>query len=269
VTDVDDGAPSRAIGAQTIGSPPDQESGDRLDGPLGRRKPDSLRLSTDDMRHPLERQCQVRSSLVPRYRVDLINDHRLDSDQHGPAAFSRYQEIERFRRRDEEVRGAPQHRCPIRGGGVSRSDRDSDLRSIEAQFGRDLTDLPEGRFEVLVDIDGQGLERRDVDDLRTGFEARPSVARPVHPVDADQECGERLSGSGGSRDQGVAAGSDLAPAAGLGWGRPLGKTALEPRANRGVERVKDGITTGAPVDGAGVGDSRASWGIHRLDTSGG
>ena len=134
----------------------------------------------------------MRAPLVSGDGVDLVDDHRPDTTEHRAAALRCHQEIERLRRRDEEMRRPLQHRCSFRSGGVPRPNGYLDVRGCHSQLRGDLSDLPERRLEVLVDVDRQGLQRRHVHDLRPRRETDVCLFGSVQPVDTDQERRERL-----------------------------------------------------------------------------
>ena len=93
---------------------------------------------------------------------------------------------------------------------------------------RSAPDPPDRRDEVAVDVVGERLQRRDVDDPRTPL----AVGRGVRdePVDAPEERGERLARAGRRADQRVLAGGDRRPRLRLRRGR-LGERAGEPVAD--------------------------------------
>ena len=57
---------------------PDQQPGDRLDRALRGRQPDPDRTRVAQCFEPFEREREVRTALVARDRVDLVDDHHLD-----------------------------------------------------------------------------------------------------------------------------------------------------------------------------------------------
>ena len=62
-----------------------------------------------------------------------------------------------------------------------------------------------------MDVVAQGLQRRDIDHL--GFiRERLRARRPHQAIEANQEGGQRLSGTGGSGNKDVASGGDFGPA---------------------------------------------------------
>ena len=140
-------------------------------------------------------------------------------------------------RRDEDVgRGLRQPAARLLGR-VARSRRDRDAGRVRAQALRRERDPVERRPEVALDVVGERLERRDVED--PDGPRVPSGRRrrrvPRQPVQAPQERGERLAGAGRGVDERVAALGDGRPAAGLGRRRRR-ERALEPRAHRRGER---------------------------------
>ena len=199
----------------------------------------------------------MRSPFVPGDGVDLVHDQRLDAAEHRPTAVRRHQEIQGFGSGDEEVRGAFQHGSPLRGGRVTGPDRHAKVRRAEPQLIGDLRYLPEGRLQVLMDVHGQGLQRRDVNDLRPLAKARGLFVGAVQAVDAHEEGSQRLSRAGRGRDQRVAARGDLTPASLLGRRWPVREGALEPRAHGGMEGFEHAATLPPAADNLPCG-GRAS-----------
>src|SRR5882672_9617590 len=79
--------------------------------------------------------------------------------------------------------------------------------------------LPPRNREILVNICGKRLERRDVDDPY--FIRQPALlyAFPQEIVDRREERGQGLARAGGRGDERVFAAADGAPAFELGFGR--------------------------------------------------
>ena len=98
-----------------------------------------------------------------------------------------------------------------------------------------VPDLRERDMQVLVHVDRQRAERRDVEDLGRAGAPRPGLGGPVGGVDGDEEAGERLTRAGGGRDKDVAARRDVRPRCRLGLGGPGGEPPGEPRRHGGVE----------------------------------
>jgi hypothetical protein len=102
---------------------------------------------------PLQRQRQVRTPLGRRHRVDLVDDHRLDVGEDVPRLRGQHQ-VQRLGRGDEDVGRAPQHRLPLALRRVAGAERDAEVG----------TDPGERRPEVPLDVVGERLQRRDVDE---------------------------------------------------------------------------------------------------------
>ncbi len=232
VTAVDDGG--RPSGADAGEKP-----GRLFDGPLGGREADPLGPGTGlEVFEALQGEGQVGTPLVPGQGVDLVHDHRLHLAERRPASGRGDQEIETFRRRHQEGRRVLDHGGPGSGGGVAGADGHRDRGDGQAQGGRLLGDLGQGALEVLVDVDGQGLQGRDIDQAGGPRDQVTGVVGPVGGVDGHQESGEGLARSGGGGDQGVPARSDQGPALGLRLRGPVGEAAAEPRGHGRVEALQ-------------------------------
>ena len=119
-------------------------------------------------------------------------------------------------------------------------------------------DLGERALEVLGDVDGQRLQRRDVDHPGDAVDLVAPLVRPVEAVDADEEPGERLARAGGRGDERVVAGGDLGPTFGLRGGGALGEPAPEPLRDGRVEPGQRGVRVAA--------DPRPERELHRPGT---
>ena len=132
-------------------------------------------------------------------------------------------------------------------------------------LGGHLGDLAQRDLEVLVDVDGQRLERGDVDDLGRPLHRLAARGGEVQLVDGDQEAGQRLARAGGRGDERRLAGRDVRPALLLRRGGAVGEALLEPRPHRGMEeahrvKVAPGAAPAAasgPAAGPGSGFSGA------------
>ena len=171
---------------------------------------------------PLERQREVGAALCPRDGVDLVDDHPLHVREEL-ARPRREHEVERLGRRDQHVRRRAQHRLALSLGGVAGADRDADVTADPLQRG----------LQVLLDVVGEGLQRRDVDEprlsLRTGLRHEA--------VETPEEGGERLARAGGRRHEHVLAGGDSGPRLLLRGGGPL-EAAREPVTHLCRERAE-------------------------------
>ena len=238
VPEVDDRTAAPVGRTLSFSDAADQEPGHRLDGALGSRETDPSGSPIRERREPLQGQGQVGAALVAGHGVDLVDDHRAHRAQRLAALPRRDHQVERLRRGDQQVGRTPEHRDAGRGCGVAGADLGADLRQLDVELPSHRADFGEGNLEIVVDVVGQGLERGDVDDPGLVGELALPLRIADQTIDADQEGGQRLSGAGGSGDQGVAAPGDGRPARGLGLGRSTGKTSLEPGANDGMEGLE-------------------------------
>ena len=124
---------------------------------------------------------------------------------------------------------------PVRDATVMRGGRLAEALRRQADPGQ-------RRPQVALDVVGQGLERRDVQDADVpGLAALRRRARVAgQAVEAPQEGGQGLAAPGRGVDQGVMAVRDRRPALGLGLGRGL-EAALEPVADRRREALERAV----------------------------
>ena len=233
------------IGDAALAPLPDEQARHQLDRPLRGGEPDPRERLGGQPIQSLERHRQVGAALVARHRVDLVDDHGVDRLEDRPAALRRDEQVQRLRRRDDEVRRAAEHRGASRRRGVARAHADAQLGVGEPELGSDLGDLGQRPLEVLRDVDGERLQRRHVDDLRPIGDGVPGGVRAVQPIDAHEEAGKGLPRPRRRRDQRVAPGSDGGPSRPLGLRRPVGEPPAEPLGHGRVELVPGGGDLGA------------------------
>jgi len=220
-------------------SDPAQEAGDRLEGSLGRRQADPLEgrlIGRAESLKPFEAEREMGAPLRAGDRVDLVDDHVLDVPQ-ALARLARQEQVKGLGRGDQDVRRAASVGPALLGARVAGPQPDRDRRDgLTATGGRER-DPGQRRPEVPLDVVGQGLERRDVEDPDvTGVLARRGRGRVAHePIEAPQERGEGLAAPGRGVDQGVVTGRDGRPALDLGASR-FGERRAEPIADRRAER---------------------------------
>ena len=213
VAEVDDAAGRAAVGFAPLRARADQEARHRLDRALGGREPDPLGSLVGEGFQALQREGEVRAALVPGDRVDLVHDDGPHAPEPLAAPFGRDEEIERLGRGDEEVGGLPEHGRARGRGRVAGPDDRPELGHLEAELARDRADLRQRALEVLPDVGGQRLQRRDVDDLGQEVPAGVGLGGPEQLVDPDEKGRQGLAGAGRRRDQRVGAAPDRGPAA--------------------------------------------------------
>ncbi len=192
---------------------PDHEAADLFQRILRRAQPDPLHVAPRLLDQPLQRDRQVRAALGLRDGVDLVQDHGLRALEDRARPGGQHQ-VERLRRRDQHVRRVLDHVAPLLLRRVAGPDRDVELRADPAQR----------RAEVLLDVVGERLQRRDVDEPRLLVGGLGDEL--VEPV---EERRQRLARPGRGGDQDVLAGGDRRPRLRLRGGRLSERTA-EPLA---------------------------------------
>src|SRR5262249_48430339 len=207
---------------------------DRL---LRRREADPLERLFRQRVEPLEREGEMRTALVARERVDLVDDGGLGAAENSPAVLRREQDVKRLRRRNEDVRRPADHRLALGRGRVARPDGDANLRKLQKKplrFG-ELHDAGERDTEILLDVVAERLQRRHVDDAGAVLEAASESALD-EPIDRPEKGGERLARAGGGSDQRRPTFRDVRPACSLcgGWAgaKVFGKPAPDQRMKR-------------------------------------
>jgi len=91
-------------------------------------QPDALDASTGEVFEPFEAQREMHSALLPDESVDFVHDDRPHGLEHIAGARAGQDQVERFRRGDEDVRRLAHHRLAGRGRGVARAHGDVQRR---------------------------------------------------------------------------------------------------------------------------------------------
>jgi hypothetical protein len=160
--------------------PSAEQARDLVERTLRRGESDPLeRLPRRPQRfQPLQGEEEVGAALGRHERVDLVDDDGLDAAQRLPPLRGE-QEVERLRRRDEDVRGTPEHLRALVLRGVAGADPDFDVPVALARAVRLGADPGDGRPQVALDVDAEGLERGDTyTTLRPGPWA-PNITRSI------------------------------------------------------------------------------------------
>ena len=231
IADIDDGAVRRRVGPDRGRT--DKEARDFIDGFLRRRQPDARQPPPTQCFQSFQRQRQMAAALARDHRVNFVHDDRARRGQHRAPGFRTQQHVQRLRCRHQDVRRRLAQACALGLRRIAGAHRGADIdvrQSLACEFGGDAC---QRRLEVDVDVVGQRLQGRDVDDLgRIGQAVRKPFAH--QRIDGRQERGERLARTGRCGDQGVAARCNRRPGLRLCLGR-AGKGAREPCTHGGME----------------------------------
>jgi hypothetical protein len=202
----------------------------------------TLRRTVQQHVQPVERDGKVCTTFRPGDGVDLVDDDGPDAGQHLPGSAGQQQE-QRLRGGDQDVRTVAGEDAPITRRGVTGSHRDRDLRWADAGAGRDRADPGERGPQVPFHVDGQRLQRRQVQHRAPLGRGCGGVGSGHEIVDRREERGERLAGPGRRHHQGVIALPDGIPGTGLS-GRRLGERRGEPVPDQWVEPIQG---SGRPI----------------------
>ncbi len=194
-----------------------EKSRDGLDRLLGGRQTQAQQWTLRHVLQPFERQREVRTSASADHGMDLVHDHRANRSQHLAASLGRQEQIQRFRRGDEDVRRRLQHRRPLGRGRVSSSNGRGDGGRSDASLRGEPPDRKARLGEILVDVGAQRLERRNVQHPCFVGQRRAQPL-PGQPVERHEKRGERFSRAGWRGNQRVASLPDRLPSADLRTG---------------------------------------------------
>ncbi len=206
-----------------------KERGDGGKRPLRRRETDALRLLVCEAAQPFEAEGQVRAALGASQGMDLVDDHVLDAAQ-DLARLAGEQQVEALGRGDQDVRRVPDQLTSRVGGRVTGAAGHPDLGQRGAFAFGGAPDARQRRAQVALDVVGQRLQRRDVQDARAAL-LLPRRRRDEEAVEAPEEGGQGLAASRRSVEERVRAVGDGRPAEQLGT-RRLGECLAEPVASR-------------------------------------
>ena len=188
-----------------------EEARDRLERALRRRQPDALRRLVGQGLEPLERERQVRPALGARERVDLVDDHGADGAQRLARRRGEHQ-VEGFRRRDEDVGRVGEQLASLARGRVSGSHpHDHLVREAGAGALGRVAHAGERRPQVLLHVDRERAQRRDVDDAGAGLRVGGGGSVASRSI-AHRKAASVLPEPVGASTQGVLAPSDGLPA---------------------------------------------------------
>ena len=127
---------------------PREEARGLADGVHGGREPDTLRAPLGHGIEARERVAQVTPALVAHEGVELVDDDGADAPEERARTLGREHQVERLRRRDQDVRRASDDGRAFGRRGVARAEGGPDGRRLVPERGRFVADARERRFEV-------------------------------------------------------------------------------------------------------------------------
>ena len=213
----------------------DEETCDSFDRLLGGRQPHPLQAIATECGQALERQRQVGAALVRRQGMDLVDDHGASGREHSAAGLGAEQDVERLRCGDDNVRRLAVHALALARRRIAGAHPGPNLDVRPPLLTQGLTDAGERCLQVALDVVGQRLQRRDIDDLRLVSEP-PLQPLSNQVVDRRQKGGKCLARSRGRSDQRMSPRLNGRPRLRLSR-RGRSKTPLEPGSDRRLEQV--------------------------------
>ena len=126
------------------------------------RQADPLRRAVGDLLEPFERERQVGAALGGGHGMDLVDDHGLDALQRLGGRRREHQ-VERLGRGDQQVGRTPDQLLALVGLGVAGAHRHLGRRERHADPLGGEPDADQRRAQVLLDVERQRPQRRDVE----------------------------------------------------------------------------------------------------------
>ncbi len=102
-------------GGPAVRSRAGEKIGDGANRILRGGEADALQAVATQSREPLEREREMGAALVRRDGVDLVDDHRARGLEHRAPGLRAEQDVERFRRRHQDVRRTAAHAVALGG----------------------------------------------------------------------------------------------------------------------------------------------------------
>ncbi len=210
-----------------------------LDGLLRGRQADALHAAPAQRFQAFGAEHQMAAALAAGDGVNFIDDQAATPGQHGAAGFGTEQDVERFRRGDQDVRRAFAHGVALGLGRIASAHGGADIHIRQALARQLGTNAGQRFFQVDADVVGQRLQRRDVD--HRAAIRQPAVLQPLVDqfVDGREKGGEGLARARGGSHQCARPGPDGRPGEGLGR-RRSGEAGAEPGGDGGVENLQRG-----------------------------
>ena len=200
---IDDGARARfSVGIRAC-----EVSGYLIERAQRGRAADPLKRPSDPSLQSFQANSQMDPAFVVTHGVHFIDDDGPDAFQIRRHLLSAEEQIERFRRGDQDVRRLPDHPGPFALGSVTRADSHFQIGKLAAAF---LADACERFEKILVDVIAQSFQWADVEHLNAVFE-RAFFSLPEETIDSTEKGGECLAGTGRRQQKCVVSLADLRP----------------------------------------------------------
>ena len=181
-----------------------QERCDLIHRPLRRRQSDPRRPTLRRVIKARQRQRQVRPPLVRHDRVNLIHDHRPHRAQNLARAPRRQHQVQRLRRRDQNLRRPLDNLLALGRCRIARAQPYPNLRNRDVPLRSQLLNLAQRLLQVALNVVRQRLQRRDIQNPHLIRQLAALVnALADQLIDPGQKRRQRLARPGRSRNQTV------------------------------------------------------------------
>src|SRR5665213_1072324 len=100
----------------------------------------------------------MHTTFGPRDGMDLVEDHRARRCEHSATTQRRQHDVERFRRRDENVRRLANHLLSLAGRCVSRAYRHAYFREFQSCRLKPAPQFRKRTLKVALDVVVERLE---------------------------------------------------------------------------------------------------------------
>ena len=174
-----------------------EEAGDLVQRALRGGESDALQLAAAQGFEAFQREGEMAAPLGRHKRVNFVQHHGLDGAQHF-ARVGGEQEVDGFRRGDQDIGGVTGETCALGSGRVAGADGDGGFVKLDSGGAGGLGDAHQWGAQVAFDIDGEGLDGRNVEYAAALMARRDG--REHQAIDAPQEGGERFAGARGGED---------------------------------------------------------------------
>jgi len=173
----------------------------------------------------------VRAAFGGNQRVNLVENHGLDGCEFG-AGVRGQQKVERFRRRDQDVRRMSREPRAVSRRSVTGADGDGGLVKLCLDTARLLCDADQRCAKIPLDVHRERLDRRYIKDAAALRLLR--CGREHDVIQAPEECCQGFAGTGGCENQARVPCRDGGTTESLGSGRAI-ENGFEPSANGRVK----------------------------------
>ena len=143
------------------------------------------------------------AAFVADHRVNFVEDKRARRLQHAPATFAGQQNVERFRRRHDDVRRPLGHRRAFARGRVAGPDKRANIDFGQTQRAQFFLNPGQRNLQIALNVVAERFERRNVNDV-SGVVEFSFDAEAHQIVNGGQKGGQSFTGTSRRGNQSVA-----------------------------------------------------------------